>query len=72
MLGENKMTDITKCANTECTIKNKCYRHTAPDGPNQSYAFLISGTNHLWGNKKDKPKKNLFKCDNFINKKRYK
>lgn len=35
------MTDITKCKNEYCFIKNNCYRHTAPDDEYyQSYAYF--------------------------------
>lgn len=26
------MTDITKCPGTDCDVRDKCYRFTAPDG----------------------------------------
>lgn len=30
------MADITMCNGVECSLKNKCYRHTAPMGFRQS------------------------------------
>ena len=37
------MTDITKCANKKCKIKEQCYRYTAKDGYWQSYAEFNKG-----------------------------
>jgi len=35
------MTDITKCINEKCPIRDKCYRHTAKDGVyEQSYSYF--------------------------------
>jgi hypothetical protein len=39
-IGTDKMTDITKCNNKECPMKEKCYRHTAKDGFFQSYCYF--------------------------------
>lgn len=49
------MTDITKCANKNCKIKESCYRFTAPDGYWQSYANFNN----------DKEIKDKKECDNF-------
>jgi hypothetical protein len=32
------MTDISKCLNKDCPLKEKCYRWTAPASYYQSYA----------------------------------
>lgn len=37
------MTDITKCVNKKCKIKEQCYRTTAKDGYWQSYAEFNKG-----------------------------
>lgn len=37
------MTDITKCANKKCKIKEQCYRYTAKDGYWQSYTEFSKG-----------------------------
>lgn len=35
------MADITKCANTSCTIKENCYRFTAKASEYQSYWMFL-------------------------------
>lgn len=52
------MTDITKCANKNCKIKEQCYRYTAKDGYWQSYANFND-------NKEIKDKK---ECEHFLRK----
>lgn len=36
------MTDISKCGNEECPVKERCYRYTAPVGEYQSWLFINS------------------------------
>lgn len=35
------MADITKCEGTGCTVKDSCYRYTAPDGVRQVYFTTV-------------------------------
>lgn len=40
------MTDITKCNNDSCTIKDTCARYTTPPNPLwQSYAYYVPSRN---------------------------
>lgn len=51
------MTDITKCANKNCSIKYKCFRFTAPDDSHwQSYADF----------NESKSITDVSQCENFI------
>lgn len=50
------MTDITKCANKKCKIKEQCFRYTASDGYWQSYANFNN----------DKVIKDKKDCDSFL------
>lgn len=56
------MTDITKCANKNCKIKEQCWRYTAPDGHWQSYADFNSSKEI-----KDKNECKDFWRDKYIN-----
>ena len=49
------MTDITKCMNKKCKIKERCYRYTAKDDIWQSYAEFS----------KDKVIKDKKDCEHF-------
>ena len=41
------MPDITKCTGTGCTMKEHCYRYTAPDSYCQAYDnFAYIGNGH--------------------------
>jgi len=40
------MADITKCTGNGCPIKDKCYRHTAPNSQRQSWFVDSPGK---WG-----------------------
>ena len=35
------MTDITKCVNDECDLRESCYRYLAEGGEFQSYSLFI-------------------------------
>lgn len=37
------MADITKCPGTNCPVKHKCYRFTAPNSEQQSWFAEIPG-----------------------------
>lgn len=58
------MSDISKCNNRNCPLKEKCYRFTAPANPyRQSYADFTydekEGCEYFWDNKeRQKTKKN--------------
>jgi hypothetical protein len=42
------MSDITKCYNPLCKIKNECYRFTAKDSNSrQSYSFFPNGITRI-------------------------
>lgn len=55
------MPDISMCSNTECELKNECYRFKAKPNPyRQAYADFPGGKNciYFWKiNKKEKEKK---------------
>jgi len=48
------MADISKCANTMCPLRKKCYRFTAKKGMFQSYVDFKydNGCVHFWKNNK--------------------
>lgn len=47
------MVDISKCANDNCSKKEKCYRYLAPDSLRQSYCCF-------------KPNKKTNQCKHFL------
>lgn len=49
------MPDITKCLNAECSMREQCYRWTAPSSNYQSVAFFKPTTDN--------------ECENFMEKK---
>lgn len=53
------MTDITKCEDKECNLRNKCYRYTAKSNPYYQSYFT------------NKVKINKDICDYFIGNSRY-
>lgn len=34
------MADITMCEGTNCPLKDRCYRHTAPENPYRQSYFM--------------------------------
>jgi hypothetical protein len=63
------MTDITKCSNKDCPLKNTCFRFLAKDGYWQSYSDFKpkeDGTcEHYWKCKTKKETKLLNKINDF-------
>ena len=49
------MADISKCKGTDCPLKEKCYRFTAPTGERQSWftetPFKDGECEYYWDNK---------------------
>jgi hypothetical protein len=49
------MSDITKCANSDCPLKKRCYRYTSESSDHQSFACFkyddnINSCENFWDN----------------------
>lgn len=51
------MSDISKCENSKCTLKEKCYRYKSPPSSYQTYADFSQDENgdcdYYWEHKED-------------------